>query len=120
LDGVRLANARIVLRRAYTLVLRGWCRGHLAVDADGTPSGRRHASAPVAWSLLGAVKTGDLAGHDAALILRKLVGSVDLQDWNDDALRKKRDVLDLLSLAITNSGGRAPRRGGWHVGAPKK
>lgn len=113
-------SARLVLRRAYTLVMRGWCRRHMAVDASGRSTFWPEAGEPVAWSLLGAVKTGDAAGYAAQQLLKRLTGSIDLQQWNDAPLRTKRQVLDVLSLAIGQCGGRAPRAGGWRIGRQSK
>lgn len=116
LGDISVDGALVVLRGAYTLVMRGWCRRHLAVEDEGRSVHWPEADAPVAWSLHGAVKTGTLAGHSAALVLRKLTGCVDLQRWNDEPLRTKRQVLDLLALAIEACGGRPPRAGGWKIG----
>lgn len=105
-----------VLRRAYSLILKGWCRCHMAVDATGRNTFWPEAQAPVAWSLLGAVKTGTLAGHHAQKALSRLTGEVDIQRWNDHPLRTKRQVLDVLSVAIGEHGGKRPRVGGWRIG----
>lgn len=107
-----------VLRRAREIIRRGWCRGYAWVDVDGRPSHFPEAGAPAAYSLACAVRTaadGKIAGEHALRTLRRLTGHHNLSEWNDHPLRVKRDVIDLLSLAVREHGGPMLRRGGWRL-----
>jgi hypothetical protein len=108
-----------VIRKASGLLRAGWCRGFASVDAEGRPTHYPEAGPPAAFSLPCAVRAaadGGIVGEHAIRVLRRLTGTHNLSEWNDHPLRTKRDVLDLLGLAMEACGGRRPRRGGWTVG----
>lgn len=76
----------------------------------------RWDQAPAAYSLVAALKgTGcdDLHVEYARRLLKRTLHEYDLAAWNDNPLRKKREVLDLLVRVI---GGNQPkRRGGFYI-----
>lgn len=107
------ASALPVLKAAWVLVRRGWCRAASSVDADG----RENNQQPVAWSLYGAIKDAStgINGEHARRIIRRLLLEHDLVAWNNHPLRRKGDVLRLLERAVRVAEGRTQHRGGWVV-----
>lgn len=117
------------LLSARALLVRGWARDGMAVDADGREvfATYRHASA-VAWSLPGALACSDVerAVHveHARRVLRHLLKEYDIPAWNRHPLRTQEEVLVLVDRALVDLGAEPPRerplrprkhRGGWSV-----
>ncbi len=108
-----------LLAEARELVLRGWCQGADAEDAQGAPV---VAWDPVArrWSALGALVA--TAGGPSALVrggpsLERLAKAAlalglaadaeVLKDWNDAPDRTQADVLEAFDRAIDLAAGSA-------------
>lgn len=119
------------LLSARELLLRGWSRDGMAVDARGHEVFcTRHESRAVAWSLVGAISSARVENpierEQAKKALRKLLKDHDLPSWNAHPLRTQDEVLSIIDRAIVSLGGVAPltrpsrvrtHRGGWQVTA---
>lgn len=100
-----------VLSLARRYIERGWCKGMLARNAQGS-SCNPHADEADSFCLYGAVtrSAGVLAGEDihssARLYGAAICELTDLDatpDWNDHDLCTKADVLDVIDRAILSA-----------------
>jgi hypothetical protein len=117
--GVNESSLLRVLQVARRLVARGWAQRVAWCDAEGrsTPGDMGPA---VHFSLVGAIRTaaaGELVGEYALKAVRTVLGEWDLNQWNDNPIRTRRQVVDLLDTCVQRAGGKPPRRGGWVLGA---
>lgn len=102
-----------VLKAAWALISRGWCRGY-ACNSKREPAGFNEE--PAFYSLvaaLNAAPSDNLHVEYAKRALRRALYEHNLPAWNDHPTRTKREVLRLLERVI--SGNEPKRRGGWQV-----
>jgi hypothetical protein len=118
--GVSEASILRVVRSARHLVMRGWCQRVAWCDSRGdTLPGT--AGPATHFSLVGAIRTageGELVCEYALKLVRKVLGERGLNEWNDNPVRVKGDILWLLDRTIELACGQRPRRGGWSVSVP--
>jgi hypothetical protein len=115
--GVNESSLLRTLLIARRLLRGGWAQNVAWCDPAGrsTPADMGPSSH---FSLVGAIRTasgGDLVGEYAIRHVRRVLGEFDLRAWNDNPVRTRAQVLDLLDVCIENAGGRRTRRGGWAV-----
>jgi len=103
----RKAKARAVLGRARDLVQRGWCQHAWARDVDGEWTADDDENA-ASWCAMGATVRAE---HDLGLepnsvwidavdVLERTLGTCCVDDYNDEPLRTKEDILRLFDEAL--------------------
>lgn len=116
--GVNESAILRVLSVARELVSKGWAQQVAWCDAEGrtTPADMGPATH---FSIVGAIRTagaGELVAEYALKLVGKVLGERDLQRWQDNPVRNRGQVLELLDDTIKAAGGKQCRRGGWRIG----
>ena len=111
-QGVNEQRVAVALREAHRLIRAGWTETVPWCDE----AGQYPTDNPTRYSLVSAIRSS----HDDALVcdyavrvVREVVGEHDLHRWARNPVRTQVEILRAMEPAISASGGRAPRRGGW-------
>lgn len=97
-------RARAALLKIRATIKKGWCQGAFAYDKDNNCVGANSSKA-IKWCLVGAcnkiMRQGDFSNEVQNLLFDTTMNPVSLSVWNDDRMRKKKQVLDLIDKTIS-------------------